>query len=179
MALKFDDNKIFYHIPKTGGNYVRKVIGTGLEVGHNHATPLDHPELVSLQSFTVVRNPMDWYRSYYRYRIKKGWKKNHFIDKHTQASSFAEFIEKMLTAYPCGYVTSQYLTRVPFVDHVLRTETLTDDLKKLFKIWEIPFNDVPPTNVTSKDIDTSLPPQLEARLLNSERRIINYLKNIS
>ena len=179
MALIFDDH-IFYHIPKTGGNYVRKVIGEvchcPFEIGHNHNTPLEIEGYHKHKSFTTVRHPLGWYESYYRYRMTKGWRQNHFIDQHCTSGNFEDFVNGMLKAYPCGYVTARYLSVIPFVDHVLRMENLNNELNLLLTKWGYSLpTDVSPTNVTSKKINTSISSDAMSRLLRAESRIIKHL----
>lgn len=178
MALKFD-KYLFYHIPKTGGTYVREVLklisNDFKEVGHTHNTPLEVENYEKIPSFTIVRHPLDWYKSYYRYRIVSGWRKGHFIDKHAQSESFDGFMNNFLKAYPCGYVTSRYLSVVPFVPNILRTETLDRDLKQLLKNWGYGFPKAKRRNVTPKTIDTSISDATKAKLFRVESRAISYL----
>ena len=175
MALKFNNN-IFFHIPKTGGTYVREVIArsgfTNSEIGDVHCTPLDIDNHNKYQSFTIVRHPLNWYKSWYRYRIVTGWRNHHHIDRFCEADSFEGFVENMLKYNPHGYVTEKYLSVILFVNHILKTETLTHDLENYLKI---PTN-IPAINTTPKIIDTSISPELCDRLLKAESRIIKYLK---
>jgi hypothetical protein len=58
---------IFIHMPKAGGNFVRAAC-TGVEVGTFHAGGADiPPEYRHLPVFAVVRNPWDWYVSWYHF----------------------------------------------------------------------------------------------------------------
>ena len=175
MALKFNNN-IFFHIPKTGGNYVREVIArsgfANSEIGHVHCTPLDVDNYDKYRSFTVVRHPLNWYKSWYRYRIVTGWRKGHHIDRLCESIDFEGFVENILKYNPHGYVTEKYLSVILFVNNILKTETLTRDLKNYLKI---PTN-LPAINTTPKTINTSLSSGLYDRLLKAESRIIKYLK---
>lgn len=76
----------FYHIPKTGGKWLEEACkAAGLTVRsmtsapgvHNrHAPPqfvIDRSKLErSMHSFCSVRNPLDWYASWWRYRNGHG-----------------------------------------------------------------------------------------------------------
>jgi len=105
--------------------------------------------------------------------MTKGWYANHYIDKHCFSDTFEGFVENILRIYPFGFVTTLYLSVIPFVDHVLRTENLTQGLRRLFHQWGYKFpEEITPTNVTSKSIDTSLSLELRKKLLRTESRII-------
>lgn len=181
MALKFD-NKVFYHIPKTGGNYTRRVIGKtvkAFEVGHSHSGPLDNPELFGLESFTNVRHPLEWYRSYYRHRESGQWPRNHDAGHHCRGDTFEEYIERMIWAYPQGYVTCRYMTTIPHVTHIIKTHNLTFNLKNLFISWGYEFPDyLSPVGATPRNIDTSLSKSVEDKILDIEHEIISYLNEI-
>jgi len=193
MALKFDDY-IFYHIPKTGGNYIRLVlqrITTDIEeITHPHASPLKvgkkrhDPE----KSFCVVRHPLTWYESFFRYRIKTGWRLGqgtriyndgpHPIDAHCHSDTFRAFISKMLVYYPNGWVTSLYLRFIPFCKYTLRQENLTPELKELLTMFgykKFPKVINKKTNVTQGSIETKLPKDLRNKILKAESEIIKYL----
>jgi len=191
MALKFDKYR-FYHIPKTGGNYVRKVIRfipslAGTEEGHPHCGPLrlwgdgtGFTPHVPGNSFCCVRNPYSWYESFYRYRVQNGWKSDHPLDVNCRASTYDEFIWNMLKIWDSkdspGYASILYYKHIPFCDHVLRMENLTPQLKSLFKKWGLPFpENVDAENVTNKKIDTKLSPRLRKKLRDIDKDISNYL----
>lgn len=146
------------------------------ETGHNHCTPLEVINHNIYLSFTIIRHPLGWYESYYRYRMSTGWRKDHFIDQHCTSGTFEEFVNGMLRAYPCGFVTARYLSVIPFVNYFLKTEKLEESLSSLFAEWGYKFpNHIPPANVTPKSIDTSISPELKERLLRAEGRIIRHL----
>jgi len=93
MALVLKNNVLYLHIPKTGGNWLTKMVhDQGLvkgELGHKHAT-FDYisPRPGALRSMTsswrhisgsptvlcVVRNPLSWYESWFRYQISREWR---------------------------------------------------------------------------------------------------------
>lgn len=178
MALRFD-KYIFYHIPKTGGTSFRALIAKSFgdrgEIGHTHNTPLEVPNHKKYISLTIVRNPLDWYKSFFRYRMVSGWRKGHFIDKHAESRNFNQFMKNMLYAYPCGYVSSRYLSVVPFVDKVFRTETLDKNIKDFFDEMKMDVPKVTRKNVTPRSIDTSLSPKVMNQYLRAESKAISYL----
>jgi len=179
MALNFNIFR-FYHIPKTGGNYFRKIIKViGIETsesGHVHCSPLDLMDNNKNVSITIVRHPFTWYESYYRYRVVTGWRDNHFIDQHAAADSFEKFVLNMQRAYPCGYVTARYISVIPFCRYIFRTENLTHDFSFFLKRLGYSFpENISKFNVTPKEIDTSISAKAKNKLLNAESRIIRYL----
>lgn len=183
MALLINETKVFYHIPRTGGNYVRSVIrAIGVntrEVHHPHSNIVDNIQLSGLESFTVIRHPMDWYKSWYRYREMRNWPDNHKVGMHKPGDSFVDFVNKMLMAYPSGYFTSKVFANVPFVSHVLRTDQLTDQLRILIESWGYSWPDhIPKENSSNKNISTWLPNELEKKLIGLEKRVINYIADL-
>lgn len=95
MALILKNNILYLHIPKTGGNWLTTlaneqnlIIG---KLGHKHATYdylMPRPRARSLRSIfgpwrnlhgcptilCVVRNPLSWYESWFRYQTKGAWR---------------------------------------------------------------------------------------------------------
>lgn len=71
---------VFLHIPKTGGSFVQTVIGEHLPVVHRteytHEPYSNLPERWrGLPAFCVVRNPWDWYVSWFHGAIKSSGKR--------------------------------------------------------------------------------------------------------
>lgn len=180
MAFVFDDH-IFYHIPKTGGTYVRKVLQSldaGFkEIGHIHCSPLDiFGKAGDKKSFCVVRHPLSWYESYYRYRVDNGWKPDHHIDVACRAGDFEGFIKNFIHFYRFGYVTSLYARYVPFVDVVLNLDNLSDQLQDLLKSWGYKKKiDKIPVNAGSKAISIKLSKVSRKKILSLESGVIRYL----
>jgi len=186
MALKFD-NKLFFHIPKTGGSYVRYVIRKRLpvkseEVGividswqrQTHCRPFEvEPDILKqCETFCTIRHPIEWYRSHYRYRIKTSWRNDFPLDVLCVSDTFQGFIKNVIKKWP-GYVTELYDNYAPHCDYILRQENLTPQLNKLLRIWgydvmapEVLVND------TERDIDTGLTQPLRNKLLRAERKAI-------
>ena len=91
-----------------------------------------------------------------------------------------DFMKNMLYAYPCGYVTSRYLSVVPFISNILRTETLTEDLRQLLSRWDYKFPETRTwpkrkEKVGNRKIDTSISSKTMNELLKTESRIIKHL----
>ncbi|MGR3512526.1 MAG: hypothetical protein ACU0GG_07150 [Paracoccaceae bacterium] len=157
MALIFKNDVLYLHIPKTGGNWLTTiatqsdlVLG---EVGHKHAT-YDHliprPNVLSARFgpwrhlsnaphiLCVVRNPLAWYSSWFRYQVKRNWhvwgQNGHLRKWHVcselNASSAPNFMEFMrnVNANSPGFLTAFYGRYIHGTDAtVLRNETLAED----------------------------------------------------
>lgn len=191
MALRFDEY-CFFHIPKCGGSYVRAVIKRTAkrvyEVGPGkkgrpyqaHCTPqmVQPPKKPAIYNcFTVVRHPLAWYESWYRYRFMTGWRDNHPVDKVAKSDTFEGFVEKMLINYPNGFVTD---LMKPYTDtsecfQWLYQENLTNELRELLGHFGYEMVDTPKANVTNKAIKTELSNELRTQLLQAESRIIEHL----
>lgn len=66
---------VFVHIPRTGGSFIQTVIGEHLPVldrsDYTHAPYAELPERWrGLPAFCVIRNPWDWYVSWFHHSIK-------------------------------------------------------------------------------------------------------------
>jgi hypothetical protein len=144
------DKFVFYHIPKTGGIWVKEAIRhAGIKhgrcrdrkgVGHpfglkrEHATPAVAQEGCSAGrfSFCFVRHPVSWLKSHWCYRVQTG-----ILDEKTPIDrlwedDFEWFVRRVLTHYPGGYVTQLYQYYVgpnaDRMDFIGRQENLADDL---------------------------------------------------
>ena len=144
------DKFIFYHIPKTGGTWVKvamEAAGVKFRAVHTmggphpfnlkwaHATP----ETVRQSwrpgrfSFCFVRQPVAWYRSYWAFRSRKGARRDeNFPADGLWSDDFDQFVNNLLDAYPGGFVTQlyQYYTGVDGtkVDYIGTQESLVDGL---------------------------------------------------
>jgi hypothetical protein len=70
---------VFVHIPRTGGAFIKQVLGDHLEADSGapklptHASYGELPaEFRDRLAFCVVRNPWDWYVSWYRHSVSQG-----------------------------------------------------------------------------------------------------------
>ena len=120
-------NSVFYHIPKTGGGWIREVFRNACLVhkqfGEVHATPLTAPVPEGRFSFTFVRHPCSLLQSYWVYCMLGGWPK--------EIDNFQEFMWRSLEVNP-GRVSRVYRYFVgenqDQVDFIGRQESLTEDL---------------------------------------------------
>ncbi|KKW39109.1 MAG: hypothetical protein UY85_C0014G0012 [Candidatus Peribacteria bacterium GW2011_GWB1_54_5] len=124
MALLLP-HSVFYHIPKTGGSWVRGAIQkAGIptnEVGvlgpvdmplidsrglFLHATPQAVP--LQMFAFTFVRNPLSWYQSHWAYCTKnKRWNEHNPFERQCASDNFHQFLRNALTYFPGG-VSNMY-----------------------------------------------------------------------
>ena len=151
---------IFYHIPKTGGIWVRRSLeNIGIEVAR--VANVKRPELMlrfykefnligghscprttqgrhkkGRFSFAFVRHPLTWYRSFYAFRIISGFiqKERMFApDCALDFNSYDNYIRNLLDMFP-GFLTKYYQYYVGEdlgeVDFIGRQENLYDDFIK-------------------------------------------------
>ena len=188
MALQFK-NGIFFHIPKTGGNYTRRVIrslipkGQGKEIGGSpHCDPVEantiNPETGRTNphfwTFCIVRHPVEWYCSVYRYRRQTGPRFDWDLDPYLQHKVFNDFVDLTCNAYPNGFLTSWYKRFTPYVNTVLRTEMLTNGLKANLKKAGIIYNPgsidkIPRTNVSDRQYKTQINISTLQKLYKAEK----------
>lgn len=148
MAIK-TEKSVIYHIPKCGGIYAKEAVRrsglkygrckeykTGVWLKREHATPSvvieEHKD--GLFSFCFVRRPIEWYKSFWCYRMR-----SRTLDLRSPIdwcwnNEFDQFVINVLDAFPTGYVTNLYQCYVgrnaDQMDFIGRQENLTDDLVK-------------------------------------------------
>lgn len=192
MPIILKNGSVFLHIPKTGGTWIASVL-KDLNLIHKrisvkHATFLcGKRELYKFAvgeiskdkkiqpppfSFCFVRNPINWYESWYKYitdPIRKGRTFGSEIDIrywHPTAilnnlvdEDFNIFVENVNKKRP-GYVTELYgwftLHKVNFIG---KQENLVNDFIKVLKIMNINFDE---------DFIRNYPRQNESRKLDKE-----------
>jgi len=194
---------IFYHIPKTGGQWVKKAIleSTGglervpgkyitdevksLRLLGSHQIPATVRHDESLFSFAFVRHPLSWYRSFWASRFEDSLDKPFLIswlwDKNPE-----EFIRNVIRKYPRGFLTKVYRYYVGKdcnrLDFVGRQEYLADDLILALKLGRENFDEdkikklerINIAGTKSKYRDSfKISIAVEKSLLDSERWIIN------
>jgi hypothetical protein len=183
MALCFDDNKVFFHIPRTGGNYTRGVIRSITkfkhEIGHPHAAPLEIWDRLTdnHETFCIVRHPFDWISSLYKHRIERtkpeDRKKYNFVNFCID-KTFNNFIENILNVQPFGYASRYFSEYIFYVDHILHTENLTQELQQLLHQWGYKKK-ISNKKVNTTSIRVSISDEIKNKFLQRERGIIKYL----
>jgi len=133
MALLLP-RSVFYHIPKTGGSWVREAVrSAGIpaqEIGNLHATPQEAGPQGRL-AFTFVRDPLTWYPSYWMYQMRMAWDLPNSALGAFRSDDFGSFMRRVLRKRP-GFLSKLYGSYVglPFhpVQFIGRQENLAEDL---------------------------------------------------
>lgn len=103
-----------------------------------------------------VRNPLDWYRSYWAYRMQGGWRPTLLIDRQCQSDDFDQFIRNCSGRLP-GILSQVYeLYTGPNdapIDFIGRQEHLADDIVRALHLAgesfdEAALRDTPKANQT-------------------------------
>ena len=175
MAKAIKGNIIYLHIPKTGGNWLTKILDDNDlvegSIANKHADysfvsgfiqgektnlkfwkrPVVRPN-TDYSFFCVVRNPLTWYESWFKYQKSKGfrnWGENgnlyrwHPAAPINGASSedFNSFVMQILSKEP-GFVTDLYgRFAASSAVSVLKNETIREDFLAFAKQNGIPLDE--------------------------------------
>lgn len=166
MSDFLDGRTVYLHIPKTGGNWIRSIakksgklvsrthrnkhatydllVGSGLK--SKRRFPGFQNRKADLRTFCVVRNPLLWYQSFFRYQTDNGWKQWgvtgdvdnwHCLSPLNMAPTddFNAYMRTVNANAPgfLNYLYSSYA--LPSGARVLKNETLRDDLLALNSDW--------------------------------------------
>ena len=182
MLISIDKRLAFLAIPKTGTTSIEKTLGRHCEIRFGRSPRTKHmtlrvferymmPYLRSIgagdtETVCVVREPVDWLGSWYRFRSRQGFSRG---PKSTRGVSFAEFIEAHLASpspafasigRQSGFVAGQ--SGKPAVTHMFRYDNLPGLVAFLGERFDKEFT-LPKANV-SPPADMQLPPTLRTRL---------------
>lgn len=120
------DNMVIFHISKCGGQYVLDLLDVnGIEYEtSSRNTPAD-PVLYDLNGprsshnippneykdlkyrLCFLRDPVDWYKSFWAYRMQVGWRDDVAIDR-LRSDHFCTFISRVIEYYPGGFLKKIY-----------------------------------------------------------------------
>lgn len=162
MALLLKNNLVYLHIPKTGGNWLSKLlldngcVRKSLE--HKHATydliagrlrrrsllerKLTLRGVKDLTYMVVVRNPLTWYESWFKYQCSRDFRKwgsrGNILKWHVMSpingvvhSDFNEFVQSVHRAHP-GFVTSLYASYTTgSAATILKNESIREDFSSI------------------------------------------------
>lgn len=149
---------------KTGGTWLREALTAG-RIRWREEGPADAGGQEGLEAHsragnfiaTFVRNPVDWYRSYWAYRMEGGWRPRFHLDRSCAAEDFTQFVRNVVVRFP-GFLTAMFERYAgpagnP-VDYIGRQENLADDLVSLLTLRGEEFDEAalratPPANRTS------------------------------
>lgn len=161
--------------------------------GHRHGGPLNSTRRDINRSFVILRPPMDWLRSFYRFRIYKHYGKRnmdpgHHLDFYIwekaggEIFDFDYFCNRVVKGHPWGYVTAMFCRFFPFVTTFLWLPELTKSLPTMLADWgyDTPIA-LPPKkkNESPKDINTDCSVRTEEKVRTTERAILNHLHEVS
>ena len=96
----------FLHVPKTGGTWATDAMcASGVPAIHPDPSPAHATLQQSLEyddRFTLafIRHPLDYWRSYWAYRIRTGWDADSQLDRDACSDDFEEFIERVIAFAP-------------------------------------------------------------------------------
>jgi hypothetical protein len=191
-AALVEDKAIFLHVPKTGGTWVSHAMrAAGLRLEPlSYATirpgsPQAHPTFDDVFyyrprfTFAFVRHPLDWWRSYWRYRMETGWRDRPLIDQLARSDDFDQFVANVIEHLPglAGVHFSRFVGRpgneIDFVGH---QESLADDLVRALTLAGIRFDEraihsVSPRRTAEYEM-VAYTPDLASRLCAAEAEVI-------
>lgn len=140
-------NSLFIHTPRTGSTFCHDVMrNMGLikgEIGHRHDKweNLNQNEQYNSKpfKFCFVRDPLDWYKSYWAFRMTHGWRPDvrtdmNFLDLYCRSDDFETFICNIFKRYPNGFIGDLMLRYQFNCDFVGRYENLREDLIKALRL---------------------------------------------
>jgi hypothetical protein len=154
----------------------------------NHLNAIFHcgPGLVHTErhfTFAFVRNPLDYYKSYWSYKMRIGWENpfdNAFMDEN-----FEQFVRNVMEGRP-GWVSMLYTKFLgpngDWVDFVGRQENLRDDLIAALRMAGEDFEEsgifaTDPVNISSRLKEwsdrCSLPLSLKKEMYMVEKQAID------
>jgi len=158
---------VFVHIPKTGGVWVRRAIAQAglptVEAGHapitagNMHNATRYINARDRIQFAFVRHPLNWYASFWSFRMFSGWSSLPAPLDACMSADFDRFIRNALRAFPQGWVGHLYRRYLgPTLDgagFIGRTERLAEDLVHVLRLAGESFDEaklraVPQLNVS-------------------------------
>ncbi|WP_282206076.1 tetratricopeptide repeat protein [Kitasatospora fiedleri] len=138
-------NALLLLTPKTGSTWIRRKIrelGLAFEdVGdpgmreHDLLADFDRSAYSFVGAF--VRDPLEWYRSYWSYRMEKGWRPQYPLDEHCESDDFETFVRRAVTTLPgaLGNIYASYAGEPGAeVDFVGRQENLQEDFARFLDL---------------------------------------------
>lgn len=137
------ERMLFLHVPKTGGSYVAGALEAAVGArpvdfsdsedrrernGHAALRSFEGNELFTL---AFIRHPLSWYRSLWSYRMRRGWRMEHPLDRAARSEDFNEFATRVTERMPgyLGLLFGEFIGPAERpIEYIGRYERLTDDL---------------------------------------------------
>jgi hypothetical protein len=188
MATLVTARMRFLHVPKTGGSWATQAMFAAGVAGERpapmpfHAGLAESADFADRFTFGFVRHPLDFWRSYWGYRMRTGWDPDSRLDRAVSSSDFDRFVEGLLRdgRGAAGRIFESYVgppgAEISFVG---RFERLADDLCLALRLAGEDFSEAalrghPTVNETDYRAYPALyPPSLAERLAESERDAID------
>jgi hypothetical protein len=170
-------NTVILHIPKCGGQNVLDLLDAN-DIGYETSSMeteadgiLKHlnraysshniPKTKEYESIPnkmcLLRNPLDWYRSFWAYRMENegttlGWRNDVLFDRRCGDYAFTVFIDNVLREYPAGFLRLIYERYMAECNYVGNVVSLFDDVKYFVELCEgLPVKKkLKPTHTTGK-----------------------------
>lgn len=175
MAIIIGDKIAFLHIPKTGGMWIRRTLKKNripftpylplvsdggfekllIRDAERHHLACVPKSIKRMNTYAVVRNPVDWYRSFYLFRCNSEKWKWHFsrpFDKLVNGpslESFSEFIYAVKKVFPDGFLYQLYKSYMIWALNIINMDHLSDVFPSIIK-KSIEIG--PPTNTQRGDL---------------------------
>jgi len=187
MALLVTPRMRFLHMPKTGGRWaMAAMLAAGVpavrpEGVPGHANLDEARDYADRFTFAFVRHPLDFWRSYWAFRMRDGWDPKSNIDQQAASPDFETFVNRVIERFP-GAAGAVYETYVgPLgneIDFIGRFDHLADDLVAALRLAGEEFDEpalraCPPVNASDYALlPASYRPDTAERLADCERAAI-------
>jgi hypothetical protein len=187
MASLITPRMRFLHVPKTGGSWATAAMhSAGVPAVRPAELPF-HADLAESRdyadrfTFAFVRHPLDFWRSYWAYRMRDGWDQTSHVDAPAASPDFDEFINRVIASVPgeAGALYERFAgPAAGAIDFVGRYEHLADDLSAALRLAGEAFDEravraTPPVNASDYTHLSALYKRDTAeRLAESERAAI-------
>lgn len=166
MALLLE-NAVFFHTPKTGGTWIRRVlkeagipltelrckkcVALGRAVYDTCCFHGTHDTIAAPKDgkrrlrFAFVRNPLTYHQSYWAYKMCAGWDFHNPYDRNFAIGDFGAYIRASVAKEPgwIGKFFEEFIGHEdsPIVDFVGRQENIRQDLITALRFAEQPVNE--------------------------------------
>jgi hypothetical protein len=162
MATLINERFRFLHLPKTGGTWAMEAMWAAGVVAARPTHVPDHAGLAETRDFSdrftfaFIRHPLEFWLSYWGYRMRTGWDPDHQIDAAAGSADFGKFVDTVVEQFAgaASEVYERYVGRPgEEIDFIGRHERLTDDVCAALQLAGEEFDEDrlrshPPVNCT-------------------------------